>query len=272
MLKNSSKFDFLLVLASLMKTIGIILLVSMLYGMFRPGLKTISESKIYQAPQAYYQNILEYQSAQKEFEQLKSNSNLSNHEKSQKLLEIISNSFLHIPDRAIKIDFFDNWFLWLSALKNPQHLISQDADFMWRRGGGFCDQAAMIYSAKAQELDIPARLVWLNGHVISEILLDKKWSAVDPDLAIFWDKPASAFGQELSHDQIKSKIENSGYETKLAEKIATIYSSVEDNRYSLMPYLPSLYAYEKKAVYPASAIPIFLILVGVFIKLKFNKD
>ena len=74
---------------------------------------------------------------------------------------------------------------------SPSPVISDDYYNILKRGSGYCDQAAYVFSVLSTRLGIPARMIMLqdqNGvshHTAAEVYLDKKWQYIDPWLGVF---------------------------------------------------------------------------------------
>jgi hypothetical protein len=74
---------------------------------------------------------------------------------------------------------------------SPSPVISDDYYNILKRGSGYCDQAAYVFSVLSTRLGIPARMIMLrdrNGvshHTAAEFYLDKKWQYIDPWLGVF---------------------------------------------------------------------------------------
>ena len=100
---------------------------------------------------------------------------------------------------------------------SPSPVISDDYYNILKRGSGYCDQAAYVFSVLSTRLGIPARMIMLQDregishHTAAEVYLDKKWQYVDPWLGIFPHK-ANGTGYsriEFAHDE--SALEKYGY-------------------------------------------------------------
>jgi tetratricopeptide (TPR) repeat protein len=100
---------------------------------------------------------------------------------------------------------------------SPSPVISDDYYNILKRGSGYCDQAAYVFSVLSTRLGIPARMIMLQDrdgisrHTAAEVYLDKKWQYIDPWLGVF---PHRSDGTgytrfELAHDQ--SALEIYGY-------------------------------------------------------------
>lgn len=100
---------------------------------------------------------------------------------------------------------------------SPSPVISDDYYNILKRGSGYCDQAAYVFSVLSHRLGIPARMIMLqdrNGishHTAAEVYLDKKWQYIDPWLGV-WPHQKDGRGYsryEFAHDQ--SALERFGY-------------------------------------------------------------
>ena len=92
---------------------------------------------------------------------------------------------------------------------SPSPVISDDYYNILKRGSGYCDQAAYVFSVLSTRLGIPARMIMLqdhNGvshHTAAEVYLDSKWQYIDPWLGVFPHKSdGSAYTRfEFANDQ-----------------------------------------------------------------------
>jgi hypothetical protein len=92
---------------------------------------------------------------------------------------------------------------------SPSPVISDDYYNILKRGSGYCDQAAYVFSVLSTRLGIPARMIMLQDrdgishHTAAEVYLKKKWQFIDPWLGVFPHKlDGSAYTRfEFAHDQ-----------------------------------------------------------------------
>ena len=74
---------------------------------------------------------------------------------------------------------------------SPSPVISDDYYNILKRGSGYCDQAAYVFSVLSTRLGIPARMIMLRDrdgvshHTAAEVYLDNKWQYIDPWLGVF---------------------------------------------------------------------------------------
>ncbi|MCH8313605.1 MAG: transglutaminase domain-containing protein [Nitrospinae bacterium] len=186
--------------------------------------------------------------------------NISPEDKARGLFELISRSFIHTPSEY-RIKAGDNWIMWLGGtLFDRRYFKSQDPDFLWKKGGGFCSQAAIIFVAKGKELGLKTRLIGLKGHVVAEVYLpDKGWRMVDPDMGIFWDHDLDSFGVNPSEEQVKSELLARGHSEKISRHFSRIYVSQENNSRNEYPTAPNRFFLEKVCNWLKWLIPLGLI-------------
>ena len=74
---------------------------------------------------------------------------------------------------------------------SPSPVISDDYYNILKRGSGYCDQAAYVFSVLSTRLGIPARMIMLRDHegishhTAVEVYLASKWQYIDPWLGVF---------------------------------------------------------------------------------------
>jgi hypothetical protein len=126
---------------------------------------------------------------------------------------------------------------------SPSPVISDDYYNILKRGSGYCDQAAYVFSVLSTRLGIPARMIMLRDrggishHTAAEVYLDKKWQYLDPWLGVFPHKAdGSAYTRfEFAYDQ--AALEKYGYAPGL-----TGYEFAHSKIFETFPFmtLPSL--------------------------------
>jgi hypothetical protein len=124
---------------------------------------------------------------------------------------------------------------WPITEGNFQH---QPELFLRSVGRGFCDDVAQALALMWQVMGYEARVVWLSGHVVPEVLVDGRWELYDPDYRVYY---LDRQGQVASVDDIENDetlmtspllrmagAANGAY----GDSLADIYSSVHDNNVS----------------------------------------
>jgi tetratricopeptide (TPR) repeat protein len=105
---------------------------------------------------------------------------------------------------------------------SPSPVISDDYYNILKRGSGYCDQAAYVFSVLSTRLGIPARMTMLQDrdgvsrHTAAEVYLDSEWQYIDPWLGVFPHKSdGSAYTRfEFAKDQ--SALVKYGYTPELS--------------------------------------------------------
>ena len=127
---------------------------------------------------------------------------------------------------------------------SPSPVISDDYYNILKRGAGYCDQAAYVFSVLSTRLGIPARMIMLQDrkgisrHTAAEVYLDKEWQYIDPWLGVFPHKSdGSGYTRfEFAYDQLA--LEKYGY----VEQGLTGYDFAKSKIFQTFPFmsLPNL--------------------------------
>jgi tetratricopeptide (TPR) repeat protein len=100
---------------------------------------------------------------------------------------------------------------------SPSPVISDDYYNILKRGAGYCDQAAYVFSVLSTRLGIPARMIMLQGrdgishHTAAEVYLDEEWQYIDPWLGVFPHKSDGTGYTRFEFAQDESALEKYGY-------------------------------------------------------------
>jgi len=133
--------------------------------------------------------------------------------------EYLAASAYEWPETLTRISYTDNWILWLASFTDPLlHMLDlQDRQnrvfrnfesFKYERalgrGFGICSQQALgLADLLTSRYDIPTRMVGLDGHVITEVMIDETTSVLaDPSVGIVLPFAYTSINDNL--DQIKT--------------------------------------------------------------------
>ena len=100
---------------------------------------------------------------------------------------------------------------------SPSPVISDDYYNILKRGAGYCDQAAYVFSVLSTRLGIPARMIMLQDrdgisrHTAAEVYLDKEWQYIDPWLGIFPHRSDGTGYTRIEFARDQSALEKYGY-------------------------------------------------------------
>ncbi len=100
-------------------------------------------------------------------------------------------------------------------------------------GYGYCDDYAQSFAALAEAAGIPARIWYLNGHVVPEAFYEGRWHMFDPDFDLVLRGPdGTVLGvEELAQDPTPL-LEQAGFlGASVAAFLADAYSTTADNFY-----------------------------------------
>ena len=100
---------------------------------------------------------------------------------------------------------------------SPSPVISDDYYNILKRGSGYCDQAAYVFSVLSTRLGIPARMIMLRDHdgvshhTASEVYLDNKWQFIDPWLGVFPHRSDGTAYTRFEFAKDQTALERYGY-------------------------------------------------------------
>lgn len=103
--------------------------------------------------------------------------------------------------------------------------IHDPVKFLNVYGYGYCDDYAETFAVLAEAAGIPARIHFLNGHVVPEAFYGGRWHMFDPDFGVYFEGPdGEVLGvEDLAADP--TPILNH----PVVAPLASLYTSTEDN-------------------------------------------
>lgn len=127
---------------------------------------------------------------------------------------------------------------------SPSPVISDDYYNILKRGSGYCDQVAYVFSVLSTRLGIPARMIMLQDregvsrHTAAEIYLDGKWQYIDPWLGVFPHKSDGTGYTRIEFSRDQSALKKYRY----IEQGLTGYDFAHAKIFETFPFmsLPSL--------------------------------
>ncbi|WP_319467903.1 hypothetical protein [uncultured Pseudodesulfovibrio sp.] len=143
---------------------------------------------------------------------------------------------------------------------------------MLERGVGICGMQSIALVGFLGELDSPASMIGLNGHVV--VMVESQEGEpyiLDPDNGILM--PISLQTAENNPDSVQKYYINGGCSYETACMISDLYSS-KDNIVvggGAEKFNPNLYKIEQVAVFIKWIIPIALIGTGAFFRIRKNQ-
>lgn len=195
--------------------------------------------------------------ARRKFRSL-ANSTLSAAGKAERLHRLLSGSVIH---RKCRVSFLDNWVLRAAGTFYAPLLDTQNPDLLWRRGAGKCDQASLMYVAKAAQLGVGGRILGLDGHVLAEVDLGSERHVVDVDMGQYWPLDFESLRQ-LGETEISRSYRALGIPRDQADHTARIITSSGSPKYVRYPTAPRRYGVEKASEWVAWMLPLALMIAG----------
>ncbi|MGE3776762.1 MAG: transglutaminase domain-containing protein [Pirellulaceae bacterium] len=143
-----------------------------------------------------------------------------------RLAGLVSDRMVLIDPRFAKPTLCENWVLWLYA-QYLGYYEWLDTHRAVRMGGGFCSQHAIVYNNILRYQGLESRIVWLNGHVLNEVLVEGAWQVFDPDYDVAFG--ASLKELEADPDRAYGAYRGAGLSEAEARKFAEMFESERDN-------------------------------------------
>jgi len=183
----------------------------------------------------------------------------------------IFESIIHSDNRRIQI--YENWLLWfggkiyapLGRTQTPHRIVAGE--------GGLCSEVSAVMNSVAKINGYRARLIGLNGHVVSEVLTDDGWRVADPDYGVTYPVSIEILESEEGSGLIKKRLQNRGYKDETIKWYIKLFQSSEDNTLTEVgaALSPRLYAIEKASEILKWVIPMVTIIFGIIISKKTHK-
>lgn len=182
--------------------------------------------------------------------------------------DLVAKTIRHVEDRRLAI--YENPLMWmagklydpLSRTQNP-HKIAEGAQ-------GLCSEAALVLTAIAKLHGVRARLVGLNGHVVSEIETPQGWRVADPDFGITFPATVHELEGPAGPPMIEQALRSKGYDDDAVEHYVKVFQTASDNVVAPIhaPLSPRLAKVEACAEWLNWMVPIAFLAVGT---LRFRK-
>ena len=128
----------------------------------------------------------------------------------------------------------DNRYHWY-PLTADEWISSRPSLYFNSVGFGFCDSTAMLYCQLMTSLGYQARVWWLTGHVVPEVLINGNWEMYDPDGKVYYyDYTGEVAGVEelAAHPDLITNPINPVVNVRsslYSQAIADLYSSTSNN-------------------------------------------
>ncbi len=179
--------------------------------------------------------------------------------------QIVFESLIHSSDRRIRP--VENWLAWLAGLVYEPAGKTQDARKIVSGGHAICSEAAAVVNAISEINGVDARLVALNGHVVSEVRTDNGWRIADPDYGGVYPHSLATLQAGEATALMGHKLHQRGYDEDTISGYVDYFETAEDN-YRLdvgAASSPRLRTFEQVSEWLKWTIPVALILAGVWI-------
>ena len=168
-----------------------------------------------------------------------------------------------------RIEVYENWVMFLlgklyeplSKTQNPLRLI--------KGGIAECGEAVAILNYISNQFGWNARFIGLNGHVISEVMINQELVVVDPHYGIYFEISFDQL-ENATEEYVLSVLRESGYSEEIGLWYYEMLNSKEDNTVLIFgeAISPRLKLIENISEILKWIIPFALLLLVKFLKIK----
>jgi hypothetical protein len=283
--KNKFKIVRLLML------FGAVLLLINIFGLFKP----LRNPDIYQEEKTYFKNDIIL--TEEEFYKKISRENELDKDYVKKVVRAVNDGFAHYTEinglkseiNGLKkynllIPFYENYILYalkfILPLEYYKYYEYCDYHKAIARGVGQCGQASVILSGILEDNNIKAKIAWLNGlHVVNLVQVDKEndlWWVADPDYGVIIENDLEEIEKNpeiiIPYYQEKiPEIKDKNQQNKIINILLTSYkgkNKVIAN--GINKYCGPKYYIEYLSYILIWVLPIILILPYLYLKIKSN--
>lgn len=184
-------------------------------------------------------------------------------------LELVNNivfeSLVHADDRRIQLH--ENWIMWLAGLVYEPASRTQSARRIVAGGRAICSEAAAVVNEVARINGVDARLVALNGHVVSEVRTGDGWQIADPDYGVVFTSDLDTLESGHMSAVMEEKLRLRGYSDASIARYVEFFETPEDNAVLDVGSVssPRLHAFERFSEWLKWIVPFALLIASLVV-------
>lgn len=119
-----------------------------------------------------------------------------------------------------------SWVQWtLSRWYGNPLMFTQDPRVIAESGVAICSQAGRVVTEIARRDGVGARLVALDGHVVSELLINGAWMMSDPDYGVVFEGTVDQVGLLESEPKVRAALDERGFSPSVIDEYLEIFRS-----------------------------------------------
>jgi hypothetical protein len=176
--------------------------------------------------------------------------------------DLVARTIRHVEDRRLAI--YENPLMWMAGKLYDPMSRTQNPHKVAKGAQGLCSEAALVLTAIAKLHGVPARLVGLSGHVVSEIQTPQGWRVADPDFGITFPATVRELEGPAGPPMIEQALRGKGYDDAAVKYYVDVFQTSNDNVVAPIhaPLSPRLAKVEAWAEWLNWIVPIALLTVG----------
>lgn len=176
--------------------------------------------------------------------------------------DLVARTIRHVEDR--RLAFYENPLMWMAGKVYDPLSRTQNPHKIARGARGLCSEAALVLTAIAKLNGVPARLVGLNGHVVSEIETLQGWRVADPDYGITFPATLHELEGPAGPPMIEQALRSKGYDNATVRRYVEVFQTASDNEVAPIhaPLSPRLAKVEACSEWLNWIVPIAFLAIG----------
>jgi hypothetical protein len=179
--------------------------------------------------------------------------------------DLVAMTIRHVEDRRLAI--YENPLMWMAGKLYDPLSRTQNPYKVAKGAEGLCSEAALVLTAIAKLHGVPARLVGLSGHVVSEIKTPQGWRVADPDFGITFPATVRDLEGPKGPPMIEQALRSRGYDEAAVKHYVRVFQTASDNVAAPIhaPLSPRLAKLEACAEWLNWILPIAFLAVGMLL-------
>lgn len=141
--------------------------------------------------------------------------------------DLVARTIRHVEDRRLAI--YENPLMWVAGKLYDPLSRTQNPHKIAKGGEGLCSESALVLTAIAKLDGVPARLVGLHGHVVSEIKTPQGWRVADPDFGITFPATVHELEGPAGPPMIERALRSKGYDDALVKYYVEVFQTASNN-------------------------------------------
>lgn len=144
--------------------------------------------------------------------------------------DLIFKTIQHSEYRSVQI--YENWLFWLMGRFSDSFIRTQNPRRLAAGQHALCGEVAILLNSIMEAGNHNTRLVYLGGHVVSEVETRTGWQIADPDYGVTYKADLKTLEGPRGPEIMREALSAAGYGEKKIDNYVSIFKSAADNIYA----------------------------------------